>query len=80
MRRAALTLAAAAGGGKRVLENLETTVTDGTLIFDPQDEGLNDDHELDVTITVPRATRPRGQWRRIDPSHRVPGQPHLALR
>jgi Putative auto-transporter adhesin, head GIN domain len=41
-------------GGERVLENLETRVRDGTLMFDPKDEGLNDDHEVDVTITVPR--------------------------
>jgi Putative auto-transporter adhesin, head GIN domain len=41
-------------GGERVLENLETTVRDRTLIFDPQDEGLNDDHDVDVMITVPQ--------------------------
>jgi hypothetical protein len=41
-------------GGQRVLENLETTVHDGTLIFAPQDEGLNNDHDVDATITVPR--------------------------
>jgi hypothetical protein len=41
-------------GGERVLDSLETTVRDGTLVFDPQDEGLNDDHDVDVTITVPR--------------------------
>jgi hypothetical protein len=41
-------------GGERVLENLETTVSDGTLRFDPQDDGLNDDHDVDVTITLPR--------------------------
>jgi Putative auto-transporter adhesin, head GIN domain len=41
-------------GGERVLESLETTVRGGTLVLDPRDEGLNDDHETDVTITVPR--------------------------
>jgi Putative auto-transporter adhesin, head GIN domain len=41
-------------GGERVVENLETTVRDGTLIFDARDEGLNDDHDVDVMITVPR--------------------------
>jgi Putative auto-transporter adhesin, head GIN domain len=41
-------------GGERVLESLETTVRGGTLTFDPHDDGLNDDHEVDVTVTVPR--------------------------
>jgi Putative auto-transporter adhesin, head GIN domain len=41
-------------GGERVLESLETTVRGGTLTFDPRDDGLNDDHEVDVTLTAPR--------------------------
>jgi Putative auto-transporter adhesin, head GIN domain len=41
-------------GGEHVLEQLDTTVRDGTLILDPQDGGLNDDHEVEATITVPR--------------------------
>jgi Putative auto-transporter adhesin, head GIN domain len=52
--RAGATRTLSLRGGERVLENLETTVRDGALIFDPRDAGLNDDHEVDVTITVPR--------------------------
>jgi hypothetical protein len=52
--RAGAPLTLSLRGGERVLENLATTVRDGTLIFDSQDEGLSDDHEVDVTITVPR--------------------------
>jgi Putative auto-transporter adhesin, head GIN domain len=40
-------------GGEHVLEKLDTSVRDGTLILDPQDGGLNDDHEVEATITVP---------------------------
>jgi hypothetical protein len=52
--RAGATQTMSLRGGDRVLENLETRVRDGALVFDARDEGLNDDHEVDVTITVPR--------------------------
>jgi Putative auto-transporter adhesin, head GIN domain len=41
-------------GGEKALESLETPVQDGTLRFDPRDDGLNDGHEVDATVTVPR--------------------------
>jgi Putative auto-transporter adhesin, head GIN domain len=52
--RAGATRTLSLRGGEHVLEKLDTTVRDGTLIFDPQDGGLNDDHEVEATITVPR--------------------------